>query len=536
MSVIQLTQNNFVKTVASSPAGSFFAILNDITLDSSVKFPKNCVIEFMGGTIFNGNLTNNIITISLNGSIVVAPGYCIFNSNIDVEGFANPDVLAAWFKYSGCEEHEAINRALTAAAGCPVLLEKRDYDLKDSICFPKITGNPRQTLISPGKLNVLGEFPAIILDVSNVSMQLNYLRGIVYHGTEQELIGTGIQICGICDSIDIDAFKIFAKTGIEIVPDKREFKVKQYHLSNSRIKFQHIQANNCIYVDNGYGASVITNTLVIGGRIEGGNGIYFTDPTPETTDKYPAKGLVFFNIGLEGLTGLPIKLRNVTESRFLDLRMSESLPVAEDARWIDMKNVTNVEISVKSTIPAYRIQVAGTVDRTVVKCNVLDDASWLQGNFNMYVIAPLRDTDGSYTPQVVATSSIQPYNICKSIIVNKFEEIYSVKDILPEATAHESGRDTKYYILPRTLNVEVKKNCRFTFDLTGLGRAPQCMIDLYAQIETGGRMTIKTSVFPDELISLGNSIVYPGKLYTYTESGIYRLTWNSDRQVVITKL
>lgn len=534
MSVIQLTQNNFVKTVASSPAGSFFAILNDITLDSSVKFPKNCVIEFMGGSISNKSLIN--ISISLNGSIVVAAGYCIFNRDIDVDGFANTDVHAEWFKYSGCEEHAAINRALKAAAGCPVLLEKRVYDLTGSICFPKIAGSPRQTLISPGTLNVKGEFPAIILDVSNVSMQLNYLRGIVYHGAEQEFIGTGIQICGICDSIDIDAFEIFAKRGIEIVPDKREIKVKPYHLSNSRIKFQHIQAINCIYVDNGYGASVITNTLVIGGRIEGGDGIYFTDPTPETTDKYPARGLVFFNIGLEGLTGLPIKLRNVTESRFLDLRMSESLPVAEDARWIDMKNVTNVEISVKSTIPAYRIQVAGTVDRTVVKCNVLDDTSWPQGNFNMYVIAPLRDTDGSYTPQVVATSSIQPYNICKSIIVDKIGVVYHVKDILPEATAHESERDTKYYILPRTLNVEVRNNCSFTVDLTGLGRAPQCMIDLYARIETGGRMTFSTSDFPKKLTTLGRNLVNHDGSYTYTESGIYRLTWDSERQIVITKL
>lgn len=378
MSIAYLNNSNFKSAIASSSPGTHFIIEEDIAFsEASVSLPGGCVLDFRGGSLaFQGS--QSTAKLNLNNSDIIAGGYCIFSKGIDVSGISNSLVRAEWFHDKQLEEHVCINRALMAANGAPVTLENRLYELTGSITFPQLDNGISQTLISPGTLKLNSEIPAINLDVSYVQLKINKIEGVYQNSNSR--IGTGILMSGNCFHVNIDVFYMTSlHKGISICPDSRNTDTGR-GIQYCKVVFQAIRADYCIYIDIYSNSKTdrltnwFTETLFIGGRLSGINGIYFADPI--LANSYGPESIQFFNIGLEGLTGIPVRLVNATSLKLEALRMAEDLPGLSgntnptwdsNATWVYLNGVFNSQISVKHRIAANRFNAEGTVRNVTVK-------------------------------------------------------------------------------------------------------------------------------------------------------------------------
>ena len=159
-------------------------------------------VVFEGG-YFTSSSDN--VEISFRNSNIVVPPYCIFRRqygtlvplSLKVTGFTGDCVRAAWFD-DGLKtlvnqgDEEFINRALVAAAGCPVQLECRVYNIMGSIIFPKLQSEyDVQTLNCPGTIHIVPYelinvetgrpekigFPAFIIERSYVNLTVACISG-----------------------------------------------------------------------------------------------------------------------------------------------------------------------------------------------------------------------------------------------------------------------------------------------------------------------------------------------------------------------
>lgn len=569
--------------------------------------------------------------LNLNGAIVIAGAYCIF-SNVKVSGFQNMEVKAEWFN-SGQYENSAqifINEAIKAAWGCPVYLEHKTYNLSGSIVFPEI-GQIRQTLISPGILHVSSDIPAIEIDVYGVCLEINSISGVKAptekpeapmtetadkivdtdeSGVGRTFLGTGILLTGRNYRLNINIFQLInLHKGIAVCPRTKYVKSstssKEQQISGAvqycRIKFQEISADNCFYVKLFPSTKVenendikkfesiwFTESKIEGGQMQGHNGIYFVPPficpKKENEDEKEGtctnfkgsmalmNGLIFDNIGLERLSGIPMRISNMKFSYFTNLRMMEGLPGLinlndkdkdnvwdSKTTWVHFEDVSDIEMSVKGYIRPNHFKNSGSCTNVVVRGNVLDDEGWYINHFDTMVFMPIWNPDieggednkivGGFETKMVATSSIQPYNMTKLLIANDADpnsgitatKMFYLRDLLPENNTvfkpdDNSGcRIAKFNVLPRTLNVIVEDDNEMILDLTGLSRFAPSVIDVCAMVTPGGRLTFRVSQFPDYMTILPE-VIRNQKEYTFNENGLFRLTWDDKWVLQISRI
>lgn len=564
MSIVYLNNSNFKSAIASSSPGTYFIIEEDIAFsDASVSLPGGCVLDFRGGSLaFQGS--QSTAKLNLNNSDIIAGGYCIFSKGIDVSGISNSLVRAEWFHDKQLEEHVCIHRALTAANGAPVTLENRLYELTGSITFPQLDNGISQTLISPGILKIKSEIAAINLDVSYVQLKINRIDGVYQNSNSR--IGTGILMSGNCFHVDIDVFHMTSlHKGISICPDSRNTDTGR-GIQYCKVVFQAISADYCIYIDIYSNSKTdrltnwFTETLFIGGRLSGLNGIYFADPI--LANSYGPDCIQFFNIGLEGLTGIPVRLVNATALKLEALRMAEDLPGLpgfsnqtwdSDATWVYLNGVFNSHISVKGRVAANRFNAEGTIRNVTINAFFIDNYDSYSVHFDTLVFNMLPNESGQNSATKILTSSIQPYNLCKTITAIGPETggivqdtTYMLRDLLPyQEDSYQNGEITQtcaFHILPRTLNAIVSDDNNLILNLNGLESFAPCFFDVFADIsparlltfvkETGNGIFTELTAQNEESSKEEKKSV----MMSFNESGLYRLTWDENWKLIISKI
>lgn len=561
---IELTSANVNASFAGGEKG-YFIIRETVSLTGdAVSVPAGSILYFQGGH-FMSAVSGRSVKLNLNGADVSGATCCAFGRDVEVLGFQNALVHADWFYDSdaGMEEYEAINKALVSAAGCPVTLEDRIYELTGAIAFPE--GAPAigcQTLISPGELKISKNrkdpdeqypFTAIAVNTGNIRLHINTIRGIPHDNSDPDNVivhpatGSGIRFTDTSQNVVVDVkFLTWLEKGIDISAAANSGNNLQ--IQNCSIEFQRIKADNCIYVDIFSGKNPSANdwfvdTRVVGGRLEGVNGIYFADPPAGVvTNNERINGLVFQSIGFEGLTGMPLRLRNMCMSSFIDSRMCESLPDG----LIDMNNVFNLKIGIKSTLDVSRIHAGDNVKRVTVSAYFIDSTHmYYPRHFDTLVFTT---PDGTNTVGT-ATCSFQSYDMGKTIVADKpapqsgfAETVCDIVDMQPYNDVTYNGSASQFHILPRTINLVVKKGNNLILDFSGSRFFPLLLLDAFVRIEAGGILTVRVNKIPDKetlpytIISIVDGNRKEGSSVSFTDDGLYRFTYDENWQLVITKV
>lgn len=358
--------------------------------------------------------------------------------------------------------------------------------------------------------------------------------------------------------------------GFEIVPTvyEKDGSYKDGGIQYTNIKFQQIFATDCFYIDiysgkskhpDNKNATWFNECHISGGQLEGKNGINMVNQ-PNGKSFAPMDGLMFENIGLEGLKGLPLKICNVSGCHFLYLRMMESLPT--NAPWLDLKDVEYTEISIKGGLNPDRVKIdeQSSFKGLIIKAWLQDDQWGYHARFNRMVAMPLYQSGSTpdnfvNKPKLTAYSSINPFNMAKTIVVNDENSEYRITDILPvrnDFSTKESERNlpdsiktralatkawsTNYNVLPRTLNIIMDESGEdVVLNVSGMSYYAPCVLDLYLYGSGAKQLIIRTNGAPNYVIDAESPTVKKKEHRCYT-TGVYRLTWDSDWNLVISGL
>lgn len=619
MKQITLSQHT-LETALQGDSGNYYIITEEINIPpDGLDFPQGSVLEFRGGS-FKYEPPSNVInapietTVRLNGSIVSAPAYGIFPSNVQVSGFANSLIHADWFSkgYSltGSEENY-INRALEAAKGCPVTLEHRTYNLLNPIKIKHLYASSEsgsayynhhtpQTLIVPGKLK-LNNFKnfnddidraAIEVSTHNAIIDINEISGYSTRvnvldpvpGTQAKNVikevrgGVGIRLLGDNYHLNINVrYLHHLDKGFDINPTVTNFKADGTPASGSGIQYCQIKFNQIedveygFYIDPYRGNYVdkdaeehplhtwFNENHIEGGQLSGTNGIYCVERPSIYEGIITMDGLVFENIGLEGLTGLPMRLCNMSGCKFLNFRTMESLPgIHKDepydsyATWVELRNLQFCDISFKGRVDPTRIKIGeGTECKAVIIDGWLNDTpGGYHARFDRLVAMPLRHKDNNgnvvNSSKFVAYSSVNPYNMtCKTLkaseVVADGDTVpttrYTLADILPysyKSSVNDNGDKVvcEFNVLPCTVNAVIDKNNILLLDLSGASDFAPSVIDVCAYISESGQLDIKCDgyikrvQFPEDSSTVGSC----------THTGLYRLTWDVDWNIIVSEI
>lgn len=267
-------------------------------------------------------------------------------------------------------------------------------------------------------------------------------------------------------------------------------------------------------------------------------------------------GLMFSNITFVDLSSLAIRGRNIQMSKFHNIDTRSPLPdLGEDGSylpWFDLKKFKYTDMTFKGYIrpSRFKIESADKIEDevTMVKISgyVIDDEGWYTTRFDTLVIMPIYDApSGKYIPRMAATSSVQPYNMGLTLTADApmtdndeyIDKVFSVKDLLPyNNPADEAGNTySRFYVLPRTVNLDIRENNNMIIDLTGLNLFAPCIIDLCWLSDYGGRLSFRTTTWPSKIVT-PNYTVHPDKSVTFDTPGLYRLTWSANWEIVITQV
>lgn len=452
----------------------------------------------------------------------------------------------------------------------------------------------RQTLISPGTLHVQGDFPAIDVYPPNVTLEINSIVGKTGSGAGGKYLGTGIRLSGANYHLNISVNQMTSlNKGFEIFPDskkeiwftyKDEKTQKEYKLLEPiglnrnagiqycKIDFQYIRADYCMYIDvysknyiRDLGAGKYNGTTwfnecqISGGCMTGDYGIYVKDKEEAQIDKtfkdeYSMDGLMFSDITFQDMTATALRLRRMQLVKFHNIDTRGSMPGTDGngayLPWFDFKNFKYSDIAFKGYIRPNRFKIAG--EMVMVKANgyIIDDEGWYTTRFDTLVFMPVYDTSSkTYNPHMAATNSVQPYNMGRLLIADAppaggvfTDKIFTLNDLLPvnevlknDPESSESSESIEFHILPRTVNVDIHEDNNMIIDLSGLNRFSPCLIDICWCSDYGGMLTFKTSEWPSKIVT-PDYPAHPDKSVSFNEPGLYRLTWNSDWELVITKV
>ena len=554
MTVFELKNSNLSQLTRLSD--TYFLIQEQIALSAvSYTLQKGCVLDFRGGSFVSSGLTKHKLV--LNGAKVYAPSYCIFGKGISVSGFTNDVVKSEWFR-TDSNEANAINRAIEAAQGCPVELECRDYELSESIVFNTLSSGATQTLISPGTLIPKNSFPAIRINTSKVNLKVNRIEGSVLSGVPvdgkavQIILGIGVEISNTAQHCVLDVNEMFSlEKGFSVSPvatlqpDGGTYAGVQY----CKFYFQSIRANTCFYVSLPFG-TWFTESFIFGGRMAGHNGIFF-ESLPSGS-RGNCDTLLIENIGLEDLDEKPIQLCGITQSVLSDLRMAEALPGitgeewSAEPKWIYLEDVSYLRIGIKTYLRPGRIEYAGRCSDITFEGFAVENEDWALNVFDRLHISQIQR--GSKSENVMtATSSVQPFNMCKSIEATSpvsnpsvvyLEELFP---LVKNSYGTSPSRPVEFNVLPRTLNVTVGSGKAMILDVSYLIEyAPCALVDVLADISFGGQLWFrKRSERSTNVIkSADGNVITEGDTtkIMFNESALYRLTFDEDWNLFITRV
>lgn len=565
-----ITQSN-IKGALSASAGTYFIIEDDLCLTSEhvsisdgtayVSFPSDCVFDFRGGSL-HANFPKQVV-VKLNNGYIQSPEYCIFDKSVDIQGFRNSFIKAEWFNDSpGNNSDETfINRALATANGTPVRLENRLYELSGTIRFPKLPASVRQTLISPGTLHVNGNFAAIEVNTHSICINANVISGNVnLSNNDAKYTGTGILLSGDSYHIDVDVSVMHTlNKGFDISPVNTAEKAI-VGIQYGKFGFNKINADYCMYVDifsgknYGNGAIWFSESMISGGVMSGSNGIYFVDQEGvDRMDQRGMNGLVFNYICFKDLTGIPVRLRALQASRFHNLTFIDSLPNLngnEIAPWLDIAAVDDIEITVNNGFCPARINCKQAIKSNLAKhvsigCNVIDEIGTPIKNIDKIYLMPTglfssEIANNTETTEIVCVSSVMPSNFDVHLRATKpanggvyQDTIFYLKDFIPVQT---DGLEMVTKVLSRTIDATIFDDNNLILDLTGIEKYAPCIIDVLTMATQGSKITFRTAGESSGLISPG----YKSEPCEEIEFGgyraLYRLTWNSESQIVITQM
>ncbi len=609
---------------------AYYNITEDITLNGNLSIPQGSVLDFCGGSICGSG------TINLNGAKVVAAPYCIFCKDVSVSGFAQSEVLAEWFNDpelyadNNVGEEVLINKAILSAHGCPVVLDSRRYSIQGSVKF--IAGLNHQTLICPGELYIDSyneDTIAILLDnVSYVTLKINTIQGKATQNTDGGYTyrGIGISFRGQVHMAVIDLFRAQGlKIGLDlspkatpniahITPQKSIISgpgdivhpplasLNYAFIQNCKFKFNLIRATTCIRIDlfaknklADYKNCWITSNQFYGGRLRGENGIVFGTPGAnffeggtETCPAAHAHSLVFENIAIEQMSNRPVYLAYVSQSKFINTRMMQSLPGGSGIEgnthspWIALYNVSNIEIGMIGHVntshlsivdestefpgpdPAPQPYFSNIVDNIIVKGDVLD-SDWYVNHFDTVVFRTSYTAENVPVPRMFVTSSIQPFNMAKVVTRDDFEtqkdndslkpqiiyrhEILLTKlipklDIAPSAYKDYTNPlppdcHPSFDVLPDTVffdlnNTGIEQNLNeWKILLNGIWRFPQMIPSLYIKLPSGSNVNKIIFVPPtDKSIKMIKDFeaATNGNI-SFNKGGLFKLAWEKQETV-----
>lgn len=559
--------------------GKYFVINVDIVLPAheETKIP-NSVLSFNGGSLVGAPEA----VLNLSSTQINAGSYPIFLGSLKVKNLTCAAVRAEWFRKSSSEaDADYINRAISMANGCPVVLEAKTYILKNSIKF-KDTDNSRQTLICPGTLSVASateSIPAIEINSQTVTLKVNRIVGGTTSAGHK---GIGIRFNTYVSHSNIEvntmrdlnrAFSVDPEMNGRLNSDgTQKFGGVQY----CRIKFGIIQADYGFYVDIFKGAVVIdsntkkpltaiptndndfkdlkvelsnwfSESQISGSSMEGKYGIYIKSLTESTIDPRLYKklynainGLQFENISFENITGLAIRLRSVERSSFLNLQMFNRMPGTDPVGtddftlWIDLDDIQEIRMTFNSYVVPTHIKVGDDCKRTYINGAILDEPAKYGSHFDTLGIDTLYGNDASnqvvQRSQMFVTNSVTPYNMTKSITVTS-DTTKHLGDLLPnlaEGTSADSGA-INLPVLPYALRVVILDGKTLTIDLSGLNYFSPCLYVVHATID--GKLLFCTS---DNINIEGGS--ENGKMKEISISGWYTIQWLNNWEIRISKV
>lgn len=531
--------------------GKHFIITVDVPFPGgTVELGAGSILTFRGGSFTTGTST----TVKLKSCQIFAGAYPIFHKNIKITGLESAEVRAEWFRSADdASDADYINRAITAAKGCPVVLETRTYELGDSIRF--IPDSIRQTLICPGTLSVAnasGSIPAIDINTGSVRLQINKIQGA---STATGYKGIGIKFSVYNENSDIEVTTMRnLEKGFFVQPDVRGKHPNKPEedtggVQYCRIKFGSIYADYCFYIDvfstaqylykdtndkaslpelaaDGKLSTTALEALnwfnenqISGGLMQGKYGVYILSPNEfkitDGTKEYantinPANvnnvmnGLKFENISFEGITKLALRLRSVQRSVFLNLQMFNSMPqTGKDPNdptdftpWIDLENINEVRMTFNSFVLPNRIKVGNRCKNSYIYGPILDNPANYGSHFDTLGIDTLYEQSGSSMiekSQMYVTNSVVPYNMAKTINVSAETTMY-IKDLLPNLKdGTTSTSQISLPVLASALKVNITKPTTLTIELTGIDRFAPCLYTVDASIFSGGKLNFKTT-------------------------------------------
>lgn len=558
------------------------------------------VFDFRGGCFTNNTPANEITLNFHHAAVMAPPYCIfekgikvaeIGTNLIHAEWFHAASMKTHEFVNRALEAAAREIGSYNSGPGCPVTLEAKEYLLEGKIEFPRISeGYPvQQKLIIPGQLSIddtmvpddpkiEDNFVAIEIHEHGVNLQLNRIR---YTGSKRAFFGTGIKFTGNSYHSIVNVYNLHKlKYGIAVtptIPGSLPYPGTDIYYSAVQylqMNFNRIYAEYCIYVDACSKNSAVfsqwfSESIIRGGQLSGVNGIFFADAAKSNITH--GNGLVFDNIGFEGVGdtleakgGIPLALRNLDQCVVTNIRMAESLPGISgfwdpEATWIELKNCRRLNISSKTFVHPNHINIQGETYNVVINGPVVSDPGWYIDHYDKLAILPLTDVTNKLTSQMVATSSVQPVNVAEtlefgfpsgSLIPGGVKTVtYRLADILPRNEIYWGEGDkvdlSRVNILPRTLNVRINNGYKMTIDLSGLSRfSPSAVIDLNATIVSGGTLIIMYNRVSENadvdisqsMVNVAQTGVQKGTSFSYTESGLYRLTFNVDWQLVVTKI
>lgn len=538
-----------------------------------LKFPRNSIIDFRGGSI----TCDNDIILDMQGSQIYSAPYCIFKKHIFPLNGGNSVIRTEWFNDPDYKENNSsaeiigdvdyslhINKAIACGASVydsesiEVVLEDRVYPLKESIHIKtsyklrpldedtikiapkfvqKLTVPGRLVLLAPSSDKELPSFknrPLIKVSSSNVTLNVNFLKG--FTDDKGKFMGIGIQVDSNCFHSDFNVFGMDSlHRGFSMEPQFNNG--NRTGIQYCRFNFQTINADYGFYVDPFPNKDSLatynwfTENQVKGGRLQGGYGIYFFGfdevSTPSACD-----GLVFSNIGFEGLTQTPLTLCGVEASEFTQLRMFEGLPGLEnpynsDIIWVNLKDVRSVRIGMKGTVLPNRFQ-AKNCKNVVVTGYIADMLDASRYHFDTLLFLPYSKDDGyKFETLMVATSSVQPYNMEKVVKSSDFTAIdnngtKSVKilpaDLLPyNHTLYKYEESSKieyvsdFPILPRKARIITEASYFTELDLSFLHLLANFLFEIDVIVAENAPLRLRYDFYnPNQNIDKPNKYYYAG--------------------------
>ncbi|MDE6079911.1 MAG: hypothetical protein K2G35_07600 [Duncaniella sp.] len=355
----------------------------------------------------------------------------------------------------------------------------------------------------------------------------------------------------------------------------------------AKFRFDSIKADYGFYIDifdksgtsSAFG-SWFNENVIEGGRLIGGNGIYVEDyyrnskgevctvDLQATGQLLKINGNTFSKIGFEGLEGIPMYLRGICASEFRSLRLAENLPgihkndqgqfidFNSDATWIDLKYVSTVTMEIEGSIIPNHIKAQDS-KFVIIKTWLTDMDDADRYHFDRLAFLPISEGGQyNYTTYGVASSSIQPYNMEKTLYSGDFTQtgnlyiiplqaVLPLNDTLYQPKSTDLPKKSTCLVLPRKLTIVAEKNKPCRINLSGLHLFANFLFDIKLVVGENSSAIIEYYFYNPDKNSKGCGIVVPNyttktfslvRQMEFYNAGEYAISFDDKWNLIINKL